>query len=412
MGLGKTVSYLTVARQQRWRTLLVAPKLVAQQTWPDEIQKWDHLRGMRYDYIDSNLMFDYDMSYARIHSISYDNVLHLIRLLPRELWLWDTLVFDESSKMKAPTSARMLLVKRILHHFKRRYILSGTPASEGMEGLWSQIYLLDRGKRLGSCISHYRSNYFSPLPHFHGYRLQNGSAARINAKIADLVLSMKSEDYIRLPPLVVTDIPVELPPRAMRQYRSMEKELFMLLDRKRIDATNAGVKSMKCRQAASGWVYDEDTVAHRLHDAKMEALRRVIDEAQGQHIIVAYQFKSELAALRRAFRHGRLITDPGVVAAWNKGKVSILFAHPASAGHGLNLQTGGHVIAWLSPTYSAEQYDQLHKRLHRSGQAHPVMSYRLLASRTIDRAVVASVESKGNSQNAFLDAMKAYRNAK
>jgi SNF2 family DNA or RNA helicase len=409
MGLGKTACVLAAIKALELCALVVGPKAVIESTWPAEIRKWE--LGLRYEIIFRHNIPSAVSTLAAIHAISYDNLMHLCAAMPQSAWPWDLVVFDESSKMKNPTSKRMRSVRKVLHHFERRVILSGTPALEGYGDLWSQIYLLDDGARLGAFVSHFRANYMEPAD-WQGwsYRLKQGAAAKIEAKIADLVLCLKSEDYLDLPPLVVRDHLVELPPKARESYRKLEKDLFMQLDSKNIEAVNAAALSGKCCQLASGAVYDKGRSVAEGHDAKLAKLVEIVEDAQGSPVIVCYQYQHELERLRTAFPQSRAMKGAKDIADWNARRIPVLLCHPASCGHGLNLQDGGHILVWYAMPWSGDQYMQMPKRLHRPGQgAASVIVHRILARRTIDEAKVLRVEGKLEGQDGLLEALKAYR---
>ena len=414
MGLGKTVCLLTIIHMLKLRALIVAPKRVIESTWPDEIAEWDHTRNLSYTIIERRSLSANVLQQSDIHGISYDNIISLCESMPQGAWPWDLIIFDECSNMKNPTSKRMRAVRKVLHHFPRRVILSGTPALEGYGDLWSQIYLLDDGARLGAFISHFRSNYMMPAD-WQGwtYKLKPGSAETIERRIADLVVCLKSEDHISLPPIVIRDVVVELPPAARAAYTALEKDLFAQLDAKQVEAVNAAALSGKCCQLASGAVYDKDRAIAHGHDAKLAAVRAIVEDAQGSPVVIAYQFQHEEARLLKAFPQGETLKKRDAVERWNRGAIPVLVVHPKSAGHGLNLQRGpGHILIWYNLPWSGDHYAQMPKRLHRSGQAHPVIMHRIIARKTIDEAKVLRVEGKLAAQGGLLDALIAYRKSR
>lgn len=423
MGLGKTASTLTAIQILRksngtLRTLVVAPKRVALHTWDSEALKWEHLRDLTFSKaIGTRKQREKALrTQADIYVINVDNIVWLIKELGRSPF-FDMVVFDEYSAFKNHDTQRFKAVKSYLSRYPHVRVvgLTGTPAPNSLEDLWSQVYLLDGGVRLERYITHFRQKYFIPLwgnGHIvYKWGLQPGAEEAIYSRIGDICISMKNEDYNTLPPVRYVDIPVALDSAEYRSYMKFKREQVLDLPTENgtdtITAANAAVLSGKIRQWLGGALYTSDGQEFvETNSAKIERLREMLEEIHTP-VIIAYWFNHELSRLRKAFPQARTIDEPGVYDAWNRGEVPILLGHPASMGHGLNLQSGGHTIIWYTITWSLELYQQMNARLARQGQTERVDIYHLVCSNTLDERVVQVLRGKESLQNALMEAIKA-----
>ena len=414
MGLGKTRPTLRAIEAlldscDARRALVVAPLRVVATTWPDEIRKWGlRLRIRSLLGPAQKRTTEANSDDADIYLINYENLSWLVDAY-RESWKWDMVILGESSKMKSREAKRWRSLTRVYDQIDRLVELTGTPSANGLIDLWAQIYLLDRGKRLGRSITRFREKWFDS--DFWGYKFtpKPGAEAEIRAAVSDLVLTLRTEDYLSLPDLVPVNVLVTLPPQAQKTYQALEKDLFVGLQKGDVTAVSAAVLANKCRQAASGALYLDgpEGAWEVLHDAKIRALADIVDEAQGEPLLVAYNYRSDLARLQKAFPQATVLDKkPGTVDDWNAGKIEMLLAHPQSAGHGLNLQAGGRLIVWFTLDWSLELYQQFNARLHRQGQTRPVFIYHLLATNTVDELVLERLHSKRSVQDVLLDGLK------
>ena len=425
MGLGKTVEVLTAIQtlRMRWRVsrvLVVAPKKVAEATWSNEAAQWDHLSGMKIVPVLGTLSKRIMAlnTPADLYVINRENIPWLVDYYRNE-WPFDGAVLDESSSFKNPQSKRFKALKKVLDRIQWLVLLTGTPAPNGLEDLWAQIYLLDQGQRLGRTISSFRDAFFTqdksyPGQQYRTYTPQPGADKRIEDAIADICVSMKAEDYLELPEYIEDVVPVELDAPAKKAYKKLEREMLLEIDGATITAGTAAVLNGKLLQLCSGAVYDTNGQAQEVHGCKVEAFLEVVEQLNGQHALVFYWYKHEvdrlLDALARQFPGLRVRVYRGDedAAAWNAGEVDILLAHPASCGYGLNLQKGGHHMVWFGfPNWALEIYQQACKRLHRQGQQFPVVSHLMVVQGGMDQAVVAALQEKGDAQEALMQALKA-----
>jgi hypothetical protein len=318
-------------------------------------------------------------------------------------------VVDESSSFKRPAAQRFKALKRMLPKIHSVVILTGTPAPNGIEDLWAQVYLLDRGERLGRYITHYRQRYFDHNPWRHEYVPKPGAFEAVQKRISDICVSMKAEDWLQLPELVTHDMPVKLDPQAEKVYRRMEREAVMEIGEDEISATSAAALTGKLLQLCGGAVYDEAGEVHHVHDAKLDALGELIEQLNGEHALLFYGYRHEVPRIEGALegKRVRLLETAADADAWNRGEVDVLLAHPASCAYGLNLQDGGRHVIWYTLTWSLELYQQANARLHRQGQEKPVIAHRLLTQGGVDEDVVKALESKDETQAALIEALKA-----
>lgn len=422
MGLGKTVATLTAINRLMFdyldinRVLVIAPKKVMQSTWTDERDKWDHLRHLRITKIEGT---ERDRKLAlrkktEIHIISRDNVAWLVTYLGCA-WPYDMVVIDELSSFKSPKAIRFRQLRKVIPLSKRVVGLTGTPAPNSLIDLWAQIYLLDGGERLGKNITHFRDTYFTPGKRrgaqVFSYDLKKGTPEQqIYKLIGDICVSMKAEDYLKLPEKISRIVSVNMPAEVAARYKSFEQELIMEMDTGEvINAANAAALCNKLLQFANGSVYDEEKRSHHTHDEKLEALDEIIEAAGGRPVLVFYWYKSDLERLQARFKEykPRKLNTEQDIKDWNAGKIQVMFAQPQSAGHGLNLQAGGNIIVWFGLTWSLELYQQANARLYRQGQEMAVIIHHLVAKGTIDEDVMMTLERKADGQNALMHAVRA-----
>ena len=420
MGLGKTVSTLMAIesliydRLEVKKVLLIAPKKVAESTWSQEASKWAQTRNLRISQVlgsvkDREQALQAD---ADIYVMNRENVIWLCDKYKGKPLPFDMLVIDESSSFKNPQAKRFKALKR--HTFDRVVLLTGTPAPNTLMDLWPQIYLLDKGERLGRTITEYRRRYFRPdKTNGHvvfSYALNPGADSQIYGRITDICMSLKAKDYLTLPDRIDNVIDVVMSDSETEKYKTMEKEHVLGLGQENeISALNAASVANKLLQMANGYVYDDEGNLVHIHDQKIDRLKELVDVNEGKPMLVFYNYKHDLAAIKEAFPKATELSDDNDVADWNKGKIQMLLAHPASAGYGLNLQAGGHIIVWYGLTWSLEQYQQANARLHRQGQTEPVIVHHLVTKGTMDEQVIRSLSRKEESQDALLEAIKYRR---
>ena len=410
MGLGKTITMLTALVEMlhlggAHTVLIIAPLRVCKTVWAEEAKRWEHTEHLTFSKIlgtkaqrEAAVAKD-----AEIYLINAENVVWLTKHVGGEGWKFDVVIFDESSLFKNPSSKRFRAAKAFMKKVRRSYILTGTPAPKSVHDLWSQIYLLDQGMRLFRTVGRFRDAYFDVDFFGHSYIPKANTQKKIEAKIEDIVMSMQAKDYLKMPERIYNRIYVDLPPAADAQYEEMRRQLMLTLEDARVEAANAGVLVNKCLQITNGSVYKEDGSYQVLHDAKFRALEEIV-ESTGENILVFYQYKSDLAELKKRFKGEELFDDS--VERWSMGRIPLLFAHPASAGHGLNLQHGGHIMVFFGVNYNLETYQQSCARLHRQGQTKSVIIHHILARDTIDDVVMQALEDKDVLQRSLMDRLK------
>lgn len=422
MGLGKTVITLTAIDELLYdrfdaiKVLIIAPLRVAEDTWSRESQKWDHLKHLRISKIlgdrkqrEKALKVDADL-----YIINRENVPWLVSMTGND-WPFDTVVIDELSSFKSPSAQRFKALRRNRPLMKRVIGLTGTPAPNGLLDLWSQIYLLDQGERLGKTITGYRERYFTAGARsgyvVYDWKQKKESEEAVFDKISDICVSMKSEDWLELPEKIDRVIPVKLDESAKAKYRKLERDLLLPLVDGDIVANTAAVLSNKLLQMANGAVYNENQGIQEIHDSKLDALEDILEAANGHPVLLFYTYKHDLLRIQKRFPQIKTLRkgSEGVkdIADWNSGKIELLGVHPASAGHGLNLQDGGNIIVWFGLTWSLELYLQAIARLYRQGQLKHVMNYHLVSEGTIDVDVMTALENKAAGQDALMEAVKA-----
>ena len=417
MGLGKSVISLSAINELMLdyfdvsRTLVIAPLRVANSTWPDEIKKWDHLKHLNYSVVigSEKERLDALKKPAHIYLINRENVDWLINKseLP---FNYDMIVIDELSSFKSHRSKRFKALMKIRPKVKRIVGLTGTPSSNGLMDLWAEFRLLDMGERLGRFIGQYREIYFKPDkrngPIIYSYKPLPFAEDAIYEKISDITVSMKAEDYLKMPEKINNEVFVNLSDKERDIYETLKKDLVVSIKDKDIDAVNAAALSNKLLQMASGSVYDEDKNMIHIHNRKLDALEDLIEGANGKPVLIAYWYKSDLKRIKDRFDVRELKTSKDF-KEWNQGKIPVAIIHPASAGHGLNLQAGGSTLIWFSLAWSLELYEQTNARLYRQGQKETVVIHHILAKGTIDEEVMKVLENKNKTQAALIDAVKA-----
>jgi SNF2 family DNA or RNA helicase len=434
-GLGKTAVVLEavarlIDRAEVRAALVVAPLRVCELVWPAEVAKWDSTAGMVVSAVHGkgpNQRRAALTPGADLYVINYENIPWLADWMtehPKAI-PFDALVWDESSKMKSHAARRFKRMKPLLFRFHRNIILTGTPMPKAYMDLWSQFYLLDRGLRLEPFFTRFRSDYFNQTDYMgYTYELRPGSKERIEAKIADITLALSADDHLRMPALIVNRVLVPLPGSLREKYETLERDLFVEIESLEVEAVNAAALLGKALQLTSGAMYraqafDTDGKPLRrewepVHTAKVDALREIVEESQGQPILALYWYKPELAILRKAFPKAPTLDGSAEAVAkleaeWNAGRIPLMFAHPMSTGHGLNLQHGGHILVFLTlPPFNAELYQQTVARLRRQGQAHPVVVHHLICPGTVDEASEASIATKGDRQRGLMAALRDY----
>ena len=418
MGLGKSVIALTailelcLERFEISRVLVIAPLRVARDTWPTEIQKWDHLKDLTYS-VAVGTANEHRAALRQktfVHIINRENVQWLIEDsgIP---WQYDMVVIDELSSFKSHQAKRFKSLLKMRPQIKRFVGLTGTPASNGLMDLWAEFRLLDMGKRLGRYITHFRDAFFTPdrrngMQVF-SYRPKPGAEAEIYRRIGDITISMRSADYLQMPECVMNTVPVSLSESEHDDYEAMMKKFVLELQGVEVDASNAAALSGKLCQLANGAIYTEDKHVLRFHDRKLDALEDLIEGANGKPVLVAYWFQHDLARIKERFKVRELKSSKDIVD-WNSGEIPVAVIHPASAGHGLNLQAGGSTMVWFGLTWSLELHQQTNARLWRQGQqADTVVIHHIVTRGTIDEAIMKALSEKDKSQAALIDAVKA-----
>ncbi|MDY2991621.1 MAG: DEAD/DEAH box helicase [Hornefia butyriciproducens] len=421
MGLGKTVITLSAVRELKYnrfqvrKVLVIAPKKVAEGTWSLEKDKWDHTRCLRI----SQVLGSRDKRIralsvpADVYITNRENVVWLTDYF-RNDWPFDMVVIDESSSFKSHKAKRFKALAAMAPRINRIVELTGTPSPNGIMDLWAQIYLLDEGERLGKRFGGFRSRFFDAGYAVNGvvykYTAKSGAFESVTEKISDICVSMKAEDYLELPDMIPDDIPVELDRMAAKSYLELERQMVMELPDGDISVTSAAALSNKLLQLANGAVYDEDKGVHEVHSCKIEAFLELLESLNGKPVLVFYNYRHDLDRLMAAMPRGtraRVLSTPQDQAAWNRGEIDVLLAHPASAAYGLNLQEGGNHVVWFGLTWNFEQYTQANARLHRQGQTEKVIVHHLICRGTRDEDVMAALARKENVQEFVMDSLKA-----
>ena len=415
-GLGKTITTLTAINELMYdsfeisKVLIIAPLRVAQSTWKEEIEKWDHLNLLRYSIAvgDEKERLKAFKQNAGIYIINRENVDWLVTKSGID-FNFDMLIIDELSSFKSHTSKRFKSLLKIRPYFERVVGLTGTPSSNGLMDLWAEFRVLDLGERLGCYITHYRNEYFLPDKRngavIFSYKPQPNAEERIYRRLADMTISMKSTEYLKMPELILNELEINLDEEDQIKYKKFKKEMVMTIQEKEIDAINAASLSNKLIQLANGSIYDEDKKFYEVHNKKLDKLEEIIESANGKPVLVAYWFKADKERIEKRFKV-REIKTADDIKQWNKGMIDLALIHPASAGHGLNLQSGGSTLVWFSLTWSLELYQQTNARLYRQGQKDTVVIHHLITKNTIDEDIMKSLKRKDKTQEALMRAVK------
>lgn len=417
MGLGKSVITLTAIRNliikgEVGRVLVIAPLRVARSTWPDEIAKWDHLNDLTYSVAvgTEKERLEALRKNVEIVIINRENVDWLVNKSGYR-FNFDMIVIDELSSFKSYSAKRFKALLKVRPYVERIVGLTGTPSSNGLMDLWAEYRLLDFGERLGRYITRYRLKYFTPDKRsatvIFSYKLLPGAEDEIYNAISDITISMKAKDYLKMPDLIINEVTVDLDPTERRTYETLRKEMVVQIsEQEEIDAVNAASLSGKLLQMANGAVYDEDKRVLRIHEKKLDALEDLIEAANGKPVLIAYWYKHDLERIKERFNVREILNDQDI-RDWNSGKIDVAVIHPASAGHGLNLQQGGSTMIWFGLTWSLELYEQANARLYRQGQNETVVIHHIITKGTIDEDVMLALKRKEKMQSALIDAVKA-----
>lgn len=418
MGLGKTVITLTALERLMYdrfevgRVLVIAPLRVAEDTWSRESEKWDHLKHLRISKILGTPQKRREAlaADADIYVINRENVVWLCSELAGD-WPFDTVVIDELSSFKSPKAQRFKALRKYIVKAKRVIGLTGTPAPNGLIDLWSQIYLIDGGERLGRTVTGYRDRYFLPDKRngmtIFTYKLKPDADRLIWDKLSDICISMRAEDWLTLPERIDNLVTVRLTDKQRKAYDEFEREQYIEFAEGEVTALSAAALTNKLLQFSNGAVYKSDGGYIETGSGKLDALEDIITAAGGRPVLCFYSYKHDLERIRARFDFAQTLDSAGQIERWNRGKIPLLLAHPASAGHGLNLQAGGSIIVWFGLTWSLELYQQANARLHRQGQQQKVIVHHLITEGTCDEKVYQSLQGKSCVQDDLLDALKA-----
>ena len=416
MGLGKTVITLTALWQLALdsfdvsRVLVIAPKRVAEDTWPKELAKWEHLTGLTFSLVLGSAT-ERKAALQRkafLYIINRENVAWLVK---NHYWDFDMVVIDELSSFKSNKAERFKAMKKVRPTVTRIVGLTGTPAPNTLLDLWPQMYLLDMGQRLGRFIGGFRDRFFLPDKRnreiIYSYKPREGAEDAIYALISDICISMKAADYLDMPERIDNRIEVSMSPKERKLYDDFQKDMVLSIGDEQLDAANAAALSNKLLQMANGAVYGEDKKVIPIHDRKLDALEDLVEGANGKPLLVAYWYKHDLQRIKARFKNARCIDTAKDIDDWNAGQIPLALIHPASAGHGLNLQDGGCTIVWFGLTWSLELYQQLNARLWRQGQKHTVVIHHIITKGTHDEDVMRALENKDTRQSALIEAVRA-----
>jgi SNF2 family DNA or RNA helicase len=424
MGLGKTVSTLTALEElnlveEVYPVLVVAPLRVAKTTWPQEIRKWNHLKHLQAIPICGGLQERQNALRVKvpIYTTNFEQLPWLVEHLGTQ-WPFRTVVIDEATKLKGfrlrQGTQRAKALARVAHtKIKRIILLTGTPSPNGLQDLWGQMWFIDSGQRLGRTFDSFKQRWFRASHDGYGTEATDDAQAQIQGALKDVCITIDAADWFDLQKPIVNTITVDLPAKARILYKDMEKKMFMEIEGEQIEALNAAAKTMKCLQIANGAAYLEDGKEWKtIHDEKLDALEEIVEEAAGMPVLVAYHFKSDLARLMKRFPEGRqLDSRSSTIDDWNAGKIPLLFAHPASAGHGLNLQDGSNILAFFSVNWNLEEHQQIIERIGpvrqlQAGHKRPMFMHFILAADTVDEMILERLQTKREVQDILLDAMK------
>lgn len=414
MGMGKTLITLSAIKdlfdkRKIKRVLIIAPLRVANTVWKQEASEWYHLKDLGIEICtgDAYETLKALYSHSQIHVINRERVPWLMETIQdKQLkWKWDMVVIDESSSFKNHNTKRFKALRKIIKHVRYTVLLTGTPSPNGYIDLWPQLFLLDQGERLERNITMYRNKYFDVDYMGYTYTLKEGSEDIIKGKISDICATMENDNEKRK---VDINIKVELPKKVRVRYEELQEEFLTMLENgTNIEAPSAANVANKLLQISNGAVYDEDRNIHILHDEKINALKEIIEDNPNENLLIAYNYKHDLERLKKEFPKAVELSKSGKeIEKWNKGKIKMLLAHPASAGHGLNIQFGGHIVVWYGLNWSLELYQQFNARLNRQGQKDLVRIIHIISRNTIDEKVLNALSDKAKTQNKLLDYLK------
>lgn len=425
MGLGKTVTALTAAAEflddfRVTNVLVIAPLRVANTVWHKEVENWEHLHHLKVNICTGSAQkrMAYLDAEADIYVINRENVPWLVEMYgqkkrgSKRWWKWDMVIIDESSSFKAHDSKRSKLLRKNIVKpglVDIMVLLTGTPSPNGIMDLWSQIFLIDKGERLGTHITHFRQRYMQRSYSGFGYDPVSGAMERVRDAISDVTLAMETEDYLEdLPDRIDVIRSVELPAKNRAEYKQLEEQFVLTIETADINVVNAAAKANKCLQFCNGAVYDEERTVHWIHDQKIKELQQLREDNPNENMLVAYNYQPDRDRILKAFPEAVLLDKKGeALDRWNRGEIKMLLAHPASAGHGVNAQHGGAMVVWFGLNWSLELYQQFNKRLHRQGQKETVRIVHLVVEGCIDEKVLYSVtQEKAKNQKELLAGLK------
>ena len=421
MGLGKTAITLTAVEELIYnsfevsKVLVIAPLRVAEDTWTRECDKWEHLKNLKVSKVlgtprQRRLALAQD---ADIYVMNRENVVWLTDELSSigNGWMFDMVVIDELSSFKSSKAQRFRALRKYITRSKRVVGLTGTPAPNGLIDLWSQIYLLDSGERLGRTVTGYRERYFTPNQRnqttIFNYKLKDDAEQAIMNKISDICISMKAEDWLDMPERIDSVVSVKMTDKQLAEYEQFEHDCYMQFAEGEVTAATAATLTNKLLQYSNGAMYMSNGEYAITNEQKLDALAEIIDTSNGQPVLCFYSFRHDLERIKSKFKFARKLESSADIEDWNNGKIQLLLAHPAGAGHGLNLQTGGHIVVWYGLTWSLELYQQANARLYRQGQQNTVVIHHLITANTCDERVYESLQGKANVQEDLLKSLKA-----
>lgn len=420
MGLGKTVTTLTAIAELKDRyfevskVLVIAPKSVAENTWSSECSKWDHLSHLRISKVMGTPARRKRAleAEADLWVMGRDNVSWLVNFYGSS-WPFDMVVLDESSSFKNPQSRRFKALRTVRPLIHRIVLLTGTPSPNGYMDLWSQMWLIDYGRRLGATLSAYRTAFFTPGKHnghvVYEWRLRSRAEETITRRMSEVTMSLKAEDWLEVPDVIESELRIAMTDQEYKAYRDFEREQLMDIDDSTVMAVTAAALTNKLQQFTGGALYDDEHNWHEVSRVKIDALLDLVESSGSESVLVFYQYKSELARLTEALKDYSPVSfhgEPEILEAWNAGRIRVMLCQPASVQYGLNMQQGGHIIVWYTPTWNLEQYAQANARLHRQGQQQPVLIYHLICEGTIDGLVMKALASKDRAQETLLNGLK------
>ena len=416
MGLGKTVITLTALEElvldrfEVSRILVIAPKRVAESTWPNEISKWEHLNGLSFSLVLGSRQEREEalQKKAFLYIINRENIPWLVE---SHTWDFDMVVIDELSSFKSNKAERFKAMRHVRPKFPRIVGLTGTPAPNSLMDLWPQMYLMDMGQRLGRFIGGFRDRFFQPDKRnreiIYSYKPREGAEEVIYSLISDICISMKAADYLDMPECIYNRVEVSMNAKEKKLYSDFKRDMVLSVEGQELDAVNAAALSNKLLQMANGAVYDDMKKVIPIHDRKLDALEDLVEASNGKPVLVGYWYKHDLQRISSRFKNARCLDTAKDIADWNAGKISMGLIHPASAGHGLNLQEGGCTVIWFGLTWSLELYQQMNARLWRQGQKNTVVIHHIITKGTHDEDVMNALEKKDMRQSALIDAVRA-----